>query len=380
MIEEWMILASLLFFVVLMCLLLFRSMNQARKLAQSLELAQGKQQAELDLLKQQITAEVTGLKDKVNGDLLLFQGSLTMGMKDDFHRLQEITTLRLGMIEDKVHTSMEKGFHTTYESFTKIVEQIARIDQTQKNLEGLSYQIHDLQAILTDKKQRGTYGEVELYSILELQFGLDERRYQKQYKLGNQKIADAVIFGPQPLGMIAVDAKFPLENYNRMYDAALPKEEQEKARLQFRNDVVIKMKDIAAKYIIPGQTAEFAYMFIPAEAVFAELHGRFEDVIALSYRLRVYIVSPSTFMAYLTAMRALYLGQRRNEKVELLQTEFLKLGVEFQRYEIRWEKLVNDFRKTHQDMQDLSITTDKLLHRFKQLEEVKLEETEEAKA
>ncbi|MBR3840804.1 MAG: DNA recombination protein RmuC [Erysipelotrichales bacterium] len=317
--------------------------------------------------------ETTELRDKVNSDLINFQNTINSSMKEDFNRLNDTTVNRLVTIEEKVNTSMQKGFNATYESFSKIMEQMARIDTTQKNLENLSTSINSLQSVLTDKKNRGTFGEVELYSILEHQFGLNTNRYEKQFKLSNDKIVDAVIHAPEPLGLICIDSKFPLENYNRMYNDELTKEEREKAKNAFRSDVLYKIKNIASKYIIPGETAEFAYMFIPAEAVFSEIYGRFNDIINVSYNYHVYLVSPTNLMAYLTAMRAIYLGQEKNERVEEIQQEFIRLGKEFNRFESRFEKVHSDFKKTYNDMQDVSITTNKIIQRFKDIEEVKLD-------
>lgn len=320
--------------------------------------------------------ELSEMNEKVNGYLNQFQNQLSNNMKDDFSRLNESTINRLINIEEKVNSSMTKSLVSTNESFMKIMESITKIDSTQKNLENLSTSINSLQSILNDKKSRGTYGEVELYSLLENQFGLDTSFYAKQKQLSNGRIADAVIFAPNPLNMICIDSKFPLENYNRMYDSKLSKEEQEHYRRLFRNDVITKVKDIASKYIINDETADFAYMFIPAEAVFSEICARFDDILNLSYNAHVYLVSPTTLMAYLTAMRAIYLGQKKNEKIHEIQLEFNRLGKEFERFESRYEKTMNDFNRTHNDMQELAITTGKMIKRFKEIEQVKLESKE----
>lgn len=341
-----------------------------QKILRDFERGQNKEILEI---KEKLSDEMNEMKEKVNSDLFTFQNQLSSNMRADFTKLNDTTVNRLVTIEEKVNASMQKGFSTTYESFSKIMEQMARIDTTQKSLESLSTSIGSLQSVLTDKKNRGTFGEVELYSILENQYGLNEKRYSRQYKLSDGKLADAVLFAPDPLGMICIDSKFPLENYNRMYNDELSKEEREKAKHLFRNDVISKIKDIASKYIVPGETAEFAYMFIPAEAVFAEINGRFDDVVQFSYRMHVYLVSPTTLMAYLTAMQAIYLGQEKNEKVVEIQNEFLKLSKEFERFENRFEKVSNDFNRTYNDMKDVSITAGKIITRFKEIDAVKLD-------
>lgn len=368
--DIWYVVAIGFIFILILLLCLFFFMY---KLLNDFSKTQNR---EMNDVKEKLASEMLGIKEKVNADLYMFQNQLSSNMKEDFTKLNDTTVNRLVTIEEKVNSSMQKGFSTTYESFAKIMEQMARIDTTQKNLESLSTSISSLQNVLTDKKNRGTFGEVELYSILENQFGLNEQRYARQYKLADGKIADAVLFAPQPLGMICIDSKFPLENYNRMYDDELTKEERDKAKNMFRNDVLTKIKDIASKYIVPGETADFAYMFIPAEAVFAEINGRFDEVIQFSYRMHVYLVSPTTLMAYLTAMQAIYLGQEKNAKVAEIQKEFLRLGKEFERFEIRFDKVNSDFTKTFNDMKDVSITTSKIISRFKDIESVKLESQE----
>jgi Uncharacterized protein conserved in bacteria len=318
--------------------------------------------------------EIYELKEKLTMELLTFQNQVTQSLKGDFTQLNETTVNRLMNIESKVNESMLKGMETTNKTFASVLEKLARIDETQQNLQSLSENISNLQSVLTDKKTRGTFGEVELYSILESVFGANEKRFLKQYKLSSGNIADAVLLAPEPLGKIAIDSKFPLENYNKMYDDNIALADQQKARLEFKKDVAKHLKAIADKYVSDPETAEFAYMFVPAEAVFAEIYGRFDDLIQLSYQYKVYIVSPTTLMAYITAIKAIYLGQERNEKVVLIQQEFAHLAREFSRFESRFEAINKDFDKTYRDLQSVSVTAGKINRRFKQIEAVELSE------
>ena len=318
--------------------------------------------------------EIYELKEKLTMELLTFQNQVTQSLKGDFTQLNETTVNRLMNIESKVNESMLKGMETTNKTFASVLEKLARIDETQQNLQSLSENISNLQSVLTDKKTRGTFGEVELYSILESVFGTNEKRFLKQYKLSSGNIADAVLLAPEPLGKIAIDSKFPLENYNKMYDDNIALADQQKARLEFKKDVAKHLKAIADKYVSDPETAEFAYMFVPAEAVFAEIYGRFDDLIQLSYQYKVYIVSPTTLMAYITAIKAIYLGQERNEKVVLIQQEFAHLAREFSRFESRFEAVNKDFDKTYRDLQSVSVTAGKINRRFKQIEAVEISE------
>lgn len=374
--ESYLVLIVLFVGLLLLFALVFIVLQRASQASIVRELQRQQEwnaKSEMGDLKTYFMDEIAELKLKMNQELHQFQSSMSSSLKEDFNLLRESTTQRLGTMENNVHASMEKGLRTTYESFAKVMEQMARIDQNQNHLDALGKQITSLQAILGDKKLRGTFGEVELYALLELQFGVNDQRYRKQYQLQSGKIADAVLFGPKPMGMIAIDAKFPLENYNRMYDNELSKQDQEKARTLFRQDVMHQIKDIATKYIVPGETASFAYMFIPAEAVFAEIYGKFYDVIGFSYECNVYLVSPTTLMAYLTAIQAIYLGQERNENMERMHQEFLKLGKEFNKFSTRWDKLGNDFRRMDADFHDVSITTSKIVQRFRSIESLDLD-------
>lgn len=332
---------------------------------------------EMQLLKDQIEIEIGSVKEKVTSDLIGFQYQMTSTMRNDFNQLNESTTTRLTSIENRVNRSLLDGFEKTNKSFTSMIEQLARIDETQNSLKSLSNEIVSLQNILNDKKSRGTFGEVELYSILENAFGQNKQQYDKQVKLSNGCIADAVIYASEPLGKIVIDSKFPLENYSRIYQMELSNDERNRASVEFKKDVIKHLKDIHNKYLIKGETAEIAYMFIPAEAVFAEIYGKHEDIVQLSYNLRVYLVSPTTLMAYITAIKAIYLGQLRNEKVEEIQREFVKLSEEFRRFSTRWEIVVKDFNRTYSDIESVNTTTNKLIKQFNKIEAVELTDNSE---
>lgn len=316
---------------------------------------------------QQTMEQMNELKEKVTRDLVQFEFQMTQAMKSDFNQLNESTIHRLHGMESRVNQSLIKGLQTTNQAFTEMMQQMARIDETQRNLQDLSSSIVSLQNVLTDKKTRGTFGEVELYSLLELVFGTNEQRYQKQVKLANGSIVDALLLAPEPLGNIPIDSKFPLENYNRMMDEHLTNVEKQQAERMFRQDVLKHLKDIHTKYVNQPETAEFAYMFVPAEAVFAYIYGKMDDLIQQSYQYKVYIVSPTTLMAYVTAIKAIYLGQKRNENAALIQEEYVKLAQEFERFSTRFETMMKDYDKVYRDMQSVSITSDKIQRRFEQI-------------
>lgn len=318
--------------------------------------------------------ELAQLKQQLMQDFLLFQTNIVGSIRGDFNQLNETTVNRLVNIETKVNQSLLQGFEKTNKAFSSVLEQMARIDETQQNLKSLSANITNLQHVLTDKKTRGTFGEIELYSILESVFGNNEHRFSRQVKLSNDSIADCVLHAPSPLGDIVIDSKFPLENFNRLYDEQNTPQDLVKIKNDFKRDVAKHIKDIKTKYIIPGETAEMAYMFIPAEAVFAEIYGHYDELIQYSYECKVYLVSPTTLMAYITAIKAIYLGQERNDRVVEIQEEFGRLSKEFERFNDRFSAVAKDFDKTHRDIQQVSITSDKIMKRFKQIEAVELEQ------
>lgn len=330
---------------------------------------------EMALRTQQQTAEeLLELREKVSRELLQFELQMSQSLKNDLNQLQESTGNTLSNLEHRMNQSMTQGLQATNQAFTEMMQQMVNIQKTQENLDDLAGSLSNLQSILQDKKSRGIFGEVQLYSLLESVYGVNDQRYQKQYKLENGTIVDAMVFAPEPLGKIAIDSKFPLENYNRMFDDNLSALEKQQAAKLFKQDVIKHIKDIHMKYVKTEETAEFAYMFVPAEAVFAYIYGKMDDVVQLSYQYKVYIVSPTTLMAYMTAIQAIYLGQQRNEKMEWMQREYAKLAQEFERFASRFETMMKDYDKLYKDMQSVSITSDKIQHRFEKISNTDVEE------
>lgn len=327
-------------------------------------LRQGKQRQrdEKDTMQLQMTQQ-----------LLNFQNALMQAIRQDMNMLNENTNTKLFTMEHSVNEHLQVGMEATHKAFSEVMKQITKIDYTQEQLKQLNEDISGLHTIFNDKKTRGIYGEVELYHLLENTFGLDYTRYAKQYKLSNGTIVDAVLFGNDALGMISIDSKFPLENFNRLMDPQLSSIRKQMVQNEFKNDIKKHIKAIASKYIIANETSEFAYMFIPAEAIFSYINANMSELVTYSYDAKVYFVSPTTLMAYMTAIKALYLGQRKNEKMQDIQVELQKLSLEFERFEKRYEMVQRDFDRVYQDMQDVRITANKILVRFKQIEAVELE-------
>jgi DNA recombination protein RmuC len=287
--------------------------------------------------------------------------------------LAKTTDTRLEQISGKVGERLEEGFKKTNETFVSVMARLATIDEAQKKIDGLTTNVVSLQELLGDKRSRGAFGEVQLESLV--RNILPETAFEFQYTFkGNGVRADCVLKLPQPTGMVAVDAKFPLENYRRMFESNAGEADRAAAQRQFRVDVKKHIDDIAGKYIIPGETSDGAVMFVPAEAVFAEIHGYHAEVVDYAMQRRVWIVSPTTLMAVLNTARAVMKDVATREQVHIIKDELGKLGKDFSRFDARMKKLADHIRQAHEDAQQVQVSSDKITRRFSQIERVELDQ------
>ena len=240
-------------------------------------------------------------------------------------------------------------------------------------LDMLSTDIVSLESVLTDKKSRGIFGEVNLHQILSSVFGeKNDKLYRLQYTLSSGVIADAIVFAPNPLGNICIDSKFPLENYRSMLEKGITPEERTRREKVFESDVKKHIDAIGSKYVIEGETSSQAIMFLPAEAIFAEINAYHTNLITYAYERRVYLASPTTLMSLLTIIEAVLMGMERDKYAGIIHTELNKLGEEFTRYKERWEKLSTHMESVNKDVRDLHITTDKISKRFDSISNVEI--------
>ena len=269
----------------------------------------------------------------INKEINDFKNELNRGLNEDFDKLNNKIETRLNLINDKVNERLDQNFEKTNKTFTNVLERLSKIDEAQKKIDGLSNDIVSLQSILTDKKSRGIFGEVNLKHILVSVFGeKNDKIYSLQYTLPNGTIADSVLFAPAPLGTIAIDSKFPLESYRMMVDKKLPQEIRERYEKQFKSDVKKHIDAISNKYIIEGVTSDQAIMFLPAEAIFAEINAYHQDIIEYAYRKKVWITSPTTLISTLTVIQMIIKNIERDKYTSVIHEELNKLGVEFSRY------------------------------------------------
>lgn len=305
-------------------------------------------------------------------NLLTFQSDLLQAIHQDLNVLNKNTSTQIYEIERNVNTQMVRNLNLTNDAYANVLKEVSKIDEAQKHLQDLSGDIKDLHTIFADKKTRGMYGEIELYTLLERSFGEPSYYYAKQYKLSNANMVDAVVFGNNAMGMIPIDAKFPLENFNRLQRNDISAQEKKHLAIEFKNNVKKHIRDIAEKYIIEQETSAFAFMFIPSEAIFAYINAYYPEVVDYSFEKKVYIASPSTLMAYVSAIKSLYLEQKKNESIKEIQIELNQLSIEFERFTKRYEQLIKDYEKTMNDMSDVMISAKKISKRFEKIEQVEL--------
>jgi len=331
-------------------------------------------QAKQDALRNEIlTQTMSKLAEQGRADQELIQNSFrnaTQHLSGSVEALAKSVDGRLEQIGGKVSERLDEGFKKTNETFVNVMARLATIDEAQKKIDGLTTNVVSLQELLGDKRSRGAFGEVQLEGLV--RNIMPPQAYAMQYTLPNGTRADCVLKLPEPTGMVAVDSKFPLENYHLMFSAASPAE-RTVAERQFKADIKKHVDDIAGKYIIPDVTSDGAVMFIPAEAVFAEIHAHHPEVVDYAMQKRVWIVSPTTLMAVLNTARAVLKDMETRKQVHIIKDELGKLGKDFGRFDERMKKLADNIRKAHEEAANVEISSRKISQRFASIERVDLD-------
>ena len=307
-----------------------------------------------------------------------FKSDFTRSLNDDFNNQSERIDKRLDLMNVKVSERLDENFKRTNETFSNVLERLSKIDEAQKKIDNLSNDIISLQGVLTDKKTRGIYGEVNLEHILSNVFGKNNNKiYQMQYTFSNGTIADSVLFTPEPLGVIAIDSKFPLEHYQMMVDKKNSSEVRAQAEKLFKQDMKKHIDAISTKYIIPGVTSDQAILFLPAEAIFAELNAYHTDLLEYAYKKRVWITSPTTLISTLTTIQVIIKNIERDKFAKVIHGELRLLDEEFKRYKDRWDKLYRSIETVSKDVKDIHTTTDKITKRFNSINQVEMGELDD---
>jgi len=280
------------------------------------------------------------------------------------------TDLRLKEITGQVEKRLNEGFEKTTATFADVVKRLALIDEAQKKITELSGNVVSLQEVLADKRSRGAFGEVQLAALV--RNVMPENSFEFQYTLPNKTRVDCMLFLPEPTGNIAIDSKFPLESFRRITDIQLAESERLTAERQFKQDIKKHIKDIADKYIIPDTTSDGAVMFIPAEAVFAEIHAHYYELVELAQRAKVWMVSPTTLMAVLTTARAVLKDSATRKQVHIIKDHLVALSRDFDRFQLRMNNLSKHIAQANKDVEDVNTSARKISSRFEKIEKVEM--------
>lgn len=341
--------------------------------AQALAVHSQALQQKLDTLREEVLAKLMHtLTEQARAERKLLEETLhrnTEQLQKAVGMLTDKVDLRLQEISGKVTERLDEGFKKTNETFVNVMIRLATIDEAQKKIDSLATNVVSLQELLGDKRARGAFGEVQLEALV--RDALPAQSVNFQVTLSNGTKVDCLLNLPEPTGKVAVDSKFPLENYHRMFEVTTDYERKEVTRV-FKSDVKKHIDAIASKYIIPNETSDGAVMFLPAEAIFAEIHAYHSDLVQYAQTRRVWIVSPTTMMAILNTARAVIKDVETRKQVHIIQEALGRLSKEFERFDMRMKKLADHIRQAHEDAQQVQITSDKISKRFIEIEGVNL--------
>ncbi|HSE00865.1 MAG TPA: DNA recombination protein RmuC [Burkholderiales bacterium] len=305
------------------------------------------------------------------------QLSLAANLGETTDKLNARIDQRLEQIAGKVNERLEEGFKKTNETFVNVMQRLATIDEAQKKIETLTGSVVSLQELLGDKRSRGAFGEVQLEALV--RNVLPNQAFEMQYTLSNGTRVDCVLKLPAPTGLVCVDSKFPLENYKLMLDPKANEADRAIAQKAFRADVRKHVDAIASKYIVDNETSDGAVMFVPAEAVFAEIHAYHSEVVDYAIGKRVWIVSPTTLMAVLNTARAVLKDVETRKQIHVIKEALARLAVEFARFDDRLKKLADHIRQAHEDAEKIQITGGKISQQFQRIESAEIEAPEAAR-
>lgn len=341
-------------------LLLFWMLVVQMRSARHRSLAEADQAMQGDEFERRI-AELVRIQSEMTGRMQTMAEVFGSRQSELLHGLSN----RMDGLGHRIGQTMVESTRNTHENLTRLNERLAVIDTAQRNITELSSQVVGLQHILANKQTRGAFGQARMEAIV--QDGLPIGGYQFQATLSNGNRPDCVIAFPNNTAGLVVDAKFPLEAWNAIRAAEGP-ELTRAAETQFRRDVTKHLKDIAERYLIPGETQDTAFMFVPSESIFADIHERFEDLVQAAHRLRIVIVSPSLLMLSIQVIQSVLKDAGMREQAHLIQGEVMKLMEDVGRVNDRVLKLKTHFDQASKDIDDILISTRKLTARGAKIE------------
>ena len=319
----------------------------------------------------QTQGELAGRLASLNESSHQEQARLLEALNDQKLAVLKMVDEKLLAVTKSVGEGLQQNTAKTNQTLTDLRERLAKIDVAQQKISSLSEQVVSLQEVLSNKQSRGAFGEIQLNDLVTSI--LPPNAYAFQAVLSNGKKADCLLNLPNPPGAIVVDAKFPLESYQALRNAQNDREKLEAERF-FKASVIKHIKDISEKYIISGETAESALMFLPSEAVYAELHANFVDVVENSYKAKVWIVSPTTLMATLNTVRAVLKDAYMREQAGVIQKEVGLLIDDISRLDERIDNLGRHFKQANDDIDSIKISSSKISKRIEKIEAIEVGE------
>lgn len=312
-----------------------------------------------------------GIKD-IRAQLELSFKQHAEGLTGHVGALTHDTKAQLAQLTQLVQQQLQQGFEKNATTFQDVIKRLTVIDEAQRKITELSNSVVGLQDILNDKKSRGAFGEVQLENLIRNMIPAQHVAFQHTFS--NGKRVDCLLQLPEPSGNIAIDAKFPLEAYQKLQILA-PNDAQYKSAVSlFRQDIQKHIKDVAEKYILPPETGDGAVLFIPSESIFAEIHANHMDVVESAHRQKVWLVSPTTLMAVLTTAKAVLKDDATRKQIHIIQEHLHALAQDFDRFEKRMDKLTRHIDQAQQDVGDIATSAKKITRRFQRIESVQLDE------
>lgn len=317
-------------------------------------------------------------KNKNNNEINILQDekSQITELKGAVAQLSISIEERLGNIGSSIGNSLNQQTQSTQKSLTEMHERLAVIDRAQENIHSLSNQVNDLQNILSNKQLRGAFGEVQLENIV--RDALPQNAYQFQYTLASNSRVDCIVKLPEPPGPICIDSKFPLEDYKKFASATNDQEKKDNLRL-FHNAVQKHIKDIAEKYILPGETSDSAIMFLPSESIYSEINIRFPKLVNESRNKKVYMAGPDNLMLLLHTVRAILRDATMSQTAGKIQIEVDKLTNDLNLLADRIFKLDKHFDLARKDLDDIKISHRKIENRGNLITSIDIDEKKKIK-
>ena len=282
---------------------------------------------------------------------------------------------RMDGLGHKLGQSMAETTRSTHENLSRLAERLAVIDKAQQTITTLSTQVVELQHILANKQTRGAFGEARMQAIV--QDGLPPNAYVFQATLSNGTRPDCLVLFPNDAPSLVIDAKFPLEAWNAIRAAETP-EAAKAAETRFRRDTQKHIQDIAERYHIAGETHDTAFMFVPSESIFADIHERFEDIVQRAHRARVVIVSPSLLMLSVQVVMSLLRDVQMREQAHVIQHEVIRMIEDVARLDDRVQRLKTHFTQASKDIEQIEISSAKITKRGADIQSVEIEAPEAA--